>query len=249
MLSDNFYNRFSKKLPLELIIFDCDGVLVDSEIIGNQVIHKELLLLGYSITLEQYMQTGVGRRKEEEDEILNQMGIKKPNDFWPKVDKKILDEFTATLKPIHGVKEVLQDIKIKKCIASSSGRNRLEHSLRITHLYQQFESVIFDGDMVKKGKPDPDIFLLASKTFGISPDRCLVIEDSINGIKAAQAAGMRVWGFIGGAHCNPSYIKTIEQTGVELIFSDIKQLPQLLKQDFYSKALEKQEAMRNFLGI
>jgi HAD superfamily hydrolase (TIGR01509 family) len=220
--------KLDQRAPIELIIFDCDGVLIDSEILGNQVIHQELISLGHALTLEEYLEIGVGRRKEEEEAILKEKGIALPIDFWENTSIKILNAFTKHLQPIQGIKEVLDQLNLKKCIASSSSRQRLELSLAVTALETYFHGLIFDGGMVKNGKPSPDIFQLAAQTLGVAPSKCLVIEDSVPGIQAALAARMRVWGFIGGKHCSPSYTKAIHEMEVELTFQEMKDLPKLL---------------------
>lgn len=225
--------KFDRKAPIELIIFDCDGVLVDSEILGNQVVHQELANLGHDLTLDQYLEIGVGRRKEEEEAILKQKGIELPVDFWKKIDIKILEAFAKSLQPMHGVKEVLSQLKLKKCIASSSSRQRLELSLAVTHLDTYFKELIFNGEMVKKGKPSPDIFQLAARTLKIEPSQCLVIEDSVPGIQAAIAAGMRVWGFVGGKHCSPAYVNHIHNMDIELAFQNMNDLLKLLQSSLF----------------
>lgn len=215
---------FLRQHDIELILFDCDGVLVDSVLIGNRVVHQELQRLGHSLTLLEYMEVGVGHRKEEQTALLAQRGIVLPAHFWEGTDEKILAAFNMELQPIAGIKEVLSQLRLKKCIASSSYRKRLDLSLRVTGLHSYFKDLIFSGEMVAQGKPDPAIFLLAAQTLGVVPERCLVIEDSLAGIRAGQAAGMCVWGFVGGEHCSPEYIETIKASNPDLVFSAMHEL-------------------------
>lgn len=222
-----------KQSLVELIIFDCDGVLVDSEILGIQVIRQELKELSTPISVEHYVEIGIGRRKEETDLALKQMGISLPQNFWEKVEARTLEAFAHHLKAVAGVEDILEQIKLKKCIASSSSTSRIELSLAVTHLAKYFKGLIFSGNMVQRGKPDPDVFILAADTLKVPPHRCLVIEDSLPGIRAAKAAGMQVWGFVGGLHCIPAYIEKIQKANAALVFDTMQDLPKLLLEHFH----------------
>lgn len=217
------------KEPVELIIFDCDGVLVDSEILGNFIIHQEITIRGHSLTLEEYMEFGVGRRKEELEHILKDKGVHIADDFWDEILKKMLELFETELEVIEGVKHTLDNLQQKKCVASNSPGKKLDYVLKLMDIKHHFEDAMFHGEMVTCGKPAPDLFLLAAKTLDVPPSRCLVIEDSLAGIQAGRSAGMRVWGFTGGSHCTPSYADKIHNEDLEIVFDDMSKLVELIE--------------------
>lgn len=189
----------------KLIIFDCDGVLVDSEIIRCEIDAKMLTALGYTITTEVFIrhyagisdQTMVQRVKED-------TGITIPESFLQERLFVMLKAFETRLKSlIKPILVQLYKLGILRCIASGSQHNRIVRSLEITEQMRFFdEKHIFNAEQVEKGKPAPDLFLFAAKQMGVFPEDCLVIEDSLAGIQAAQAAGMEVLGFLGGAHAH-----------------------------------------------
>jgi HAD superfamily hydrolase (TIGR01509 family) len=205
----------------KLIIFDCDGVLVDSEIIAHQVGLELLSSIGYSITLEESIQkfTGVSGKRTSQL-ILEQSGISIPEDFFSTVcTGKILEAFEKDLKPLMLAvlsNNLLKDVQ--KCVASSSPRERVLRSLQITgqsHFFQ--EEHIFTSAQVKNGKPAPDLFLFAATQMGYHPKNCIVIEDSVAGIQAAHAAEMSVIAFLGGTHANYEwYRKSIQNQGIPI---------------------------------
>lgn len=217
---------------LKLVIFDCDGVLIDSEIVANRIEHQELIKLGHSISFEKFIEIGVGRREHEIEQLLKVEGVDIPEGFWDKTRALIFEAFFTTLAPINGVIDVLEKLTYQKCIASSSPKVRLDMSLSITGLTHYFNGAVFDGTMVSRGKPHPDLFLLAAKAFGVMAEECLVIEDSIPGVIAAVRAEMPVWGFIGGGHCTSSSSQRLKEAGADLIFQEMQQLPNLIETAF-----------------
>lgn len=186
-----------------LIIFDCDGVLVDSEIVANRIEAEALTSIGYPLTTEECIKrfTGVSTKGLREI-IFEESGLEISLDFLAKQQDRILKAFETELKPL--TKEVLQMIEeanIMRCIASSSPLNRVTKSLELTRLTSFFNrDSIFTSQQVVKGKPAPDLFLFAAEQMGFSSENCLVIEDSFSGIQAAISAGMQVIGFLGGSH-------------------------------------------------
>jgi beta-phosphoglucomutase-like phosphatase (HAD superfamily) len=132
------------------------------------------------------------------------------------------------LQPTGGIFELINHLAIKKCVASSSSLGRLEHSLGLAGLWTYFAPHVFSAMQVKHPKPAPDLFLFAAQQMGVVPAECLVIEDSIAGVKAAKAAGMRVFGYIGGSHCNNEHGTTLMREGAEQVFAHMDQLAEVL---------------------
>jgi HAD superfamily hydrolase (TIGR01509 family) len=208
----------------DLIIFDCDGVLIDSEWLANQIEVEELNRLGYEISLEEYIDIALGTTNEEVEKHLLNDGFQLPDTFWQDVQISQESAFKERLTPISGITEVLQNLSIPCCVASSSEAHRLKLTLSITGLLPLLEGRIFGRECVIKGKPEPDIFLYAATKMGAAPSKCLVIEDSIHGIHAAQAACMEVWAFCGGRHFTPKRRALLNQVGVTHIFDDMKKV-------------------------
>jgi HAD superfamily hydrolase (TIGR01509 family) len=214
---------------IDLIIFDCDGVLIDSEVIANRVKAEELRQLGYVITTEQMIDRFAGiSERETDDAIHNESGLLLTDTHRRRVQERILSEFRADLKPIDGMSQVLSQLRIPHCVASSSSLERIQLALTTTKLIGYFEPNLFSAHMVDRGKPAPDLFLLAAAKMGMPPHTCLVIEDSVPGVQAAKAAGMRVFGFYGASHCNASHRERLQSHGADLVFSDMRQLPTLI---------------------
>lgn len=191
------------KLMGRLVIFDCDGVLVDSEIISNRIDAEALTSLGYKISTEESIRRFTGlNAKTVRQIILEESGKDIPLDYLisqqPKVLKLFETELHSLIKPIL---EALEEMKICRCVASSSAKDRVVHCLELTDQFIFFtDQSIFTSQQVSKGKPAPDLFLFAASQMGFSPEDCIVIEDSAAGIEAAIAAEMHVIGFLGGNH-------------------------------------------------
>lgn len=206
----------------DLIIFDCDGVLIDSEWLVNQIEIEELARLGYPIPMEDYLDISLGRTHEEvEKQLFKRFGFRPHYKFWKAVRERQAEEFEEKLTPIDGVLEGIQNLSVPYCVASNSDSERLKLTLNITGIFPFLDGRIFGCECVKKGKPEPDIFLYAAHKMGIKPAKCLVIEDSVHGIKAAQTAGMEVWGFCGGRHFTPKRKESLSKAGVRHIFDDM----------------------------
>lgn len=215
----------------KLIIFDCDGVLVDSEILAHQGDIETLSLMGYPITIEESIKrfTGIsedGFRKV----ILDETGINIPNDFFEIKRKALLRSFELFLKPL--IKVVLLELnekKIKKCVASSSPRERVIKALYLTDQLKFFsDSSIFVSQQVSRGKPEPDLFLFAADQMKCLPNNCIVVEDSVPGIKAALAAKMNVVGFLGGSHAQYDWYRQAIRAYNIPIAKDNEELLELL---------------------
>jgi len=173
---------------VDLVIFDCDGVLVDSEVISCRAHAATLARHGYAITADQ-----------------------------------VLDR-----RAISYVGDAIAAIDLPKCVASSGTPEKIHHGLTCTGLYDRLAPHIFSATQVERGKPAPDLFLFAAERMQVSPERCLVIEDSVPGVTGARAAGMTVLGFHGGSHCRPGHADMLRAAGAALIFDDMRQLPGLI---------------------
>jgi HAD superfamily hydrolase (TIGR01509 family) len=193
-----------------LVIFDCDGVLVDSEGIALEVLVEALAAKGVSLTIEGAADRFLGRSLGAmSDVVQSEFGVDINPLFLASMRETLYARFRAELKPMRGVSALIDALKsrdIACCVASSSQRERIELSLSVTGLLSKLSPHIFSASMVENGKPAPDLFLHAAAEMGFSPEACLVIEDSPAGISAARAAGMRVFTFTGGSHTHhPSY--------------------------------------------
>ena len=187
-----------------LVIFDCDGVLVDSEPIASRVLAEALSEIGFPLTAQQaidrYTGISVGAvlaRVEAE------WGRRLPADFAALLGERDRAAFAAELQPVSGVVEMLAGLDLPRCVASSGSIEKIRSNLRITGLLPYLEPHLFSATMVARGKPAPDLFLHAAAMMAVPPARCVVVEDSLAGVRAARAAGMRVFGFHGGGHARP----------------------------------------------
>lgn len=216
---------------VDLIIFDCDGVLVDSEVISCRA-HSEMLTRhGYPITPDQALERFLGvSDREARLMIETEIGRKLPDDFEVQVKQATLQFYAGDLRAISYVGEAIAAIGLPKCIASSGTPEKIRHGLGCAGLYDRLAPHIFSASQVARGKPAPDLFLFAAEQMQVSPGRCLVIEDSVPGITGARAAGMTVLGFHGGSHCRPGYGDTLRAAGAVLTFDDMRQLPDLIAQ-------------------
>jgi len=208
------------------VIFDCDGVLVDSEILANRVEVEVKNKLGFPITLEEQITqfAGCGMSHPAMQAELRRM----PRDYWQMVDDRCDEVYKAELKSISGVVSTLDLLKLPKCVASSSEPDYLDMKLTLTNLKSFFSpEAIFHGCLVKKSKPEPDLFFYAVEKMGWTAEDCLVVEDSVHGVKAGRAAGMIVCGFLGGSHIYPGHADKLMKAGADYLISDMRNLLRL----------------------
>jgi HAD superfamily hydrolase (TIGR01509 family) len=184
----------------DLIIFDCDGVLIDSEVLSCRCLSEVLAGYGISLGLDQALDLFLGRSVTAVFQHYEALGRAIPEQFSAELKAGVRAAFVSSLRPIEGVNSVLQDLQIPHCVASSSDVDRVSFSLSLTGLARHFDARLYTSQMVERGKPAPDLFLYAAERMKVAPHRTLVIEDSISGVKAGKAAGMIVWGFVGGSH-------------------------------------------------
>jgi HAD superfamily hydrolase (TIGR01509 family) len=210
--------------PFELVIFDCDGVLVDSERLAVRVEAELLAELGWPLSQAEIVERFMGRTAEYMDEAIEaQLGSRLPEDWKDQFQRRYREAFAAELIPIDGVVDALDRITVPTCVASSGSHEKLRFTLGHTGLYERFEGRIFSGYEVANGKPAPDLFLHAAARMGAEPARCAVVEDSHYGVLAARAAGMRAFGYAGGL--TPPDRLEGEAT---VVFHHMRDLPRLL---------------------
>lgn len=213
-----------------LLIFDCDGVLVDSEPVSVAVLIDMLAHQGVEMTEEEAYQRFLGRSIASMTATLwEEYGIETDIDFLDHMRSALFERFRLELKAIEGMAETLDRLEMPRCVASSSQPERIRYSLGLTGLLEKFEPHIFSATMVKNGKPAPDLFLHAASRMGVEPANCIVIEDSPAGILAAKAAGMCVFAFTGGSHARfPAFREQIAGLEPDLVFDAMPDLVQLV---------------------
>ena len=205
------------------IIFDCDGVLVDSEPLSNQVMVELANALGANIDLDYAYKHFKGNSLENcIKKIAKLIGNNVPKDFEQQYRQRSFEKFNSHIKPIEGVKDFIDNLSLQFCVASSGPENKIRLNLKLTGLLPYFEGKIFSCYTIQKWKPDPEVFLWAAKTMGYQPKECLVIEDSPIGIKAALNGGFDVFGFT--AH---DYKNELQKTAT-LTFDHMIKLKELL---------------------
>ena len=201
----------------DLVIFDCDGVLIDSELLSVRADLECLAEEGIEISAEEILDryTGISMAGMLAD-LEVRYGRPLP-DFAARHQQRLRPLFDAHLQVVPGVIEVLDALPCTICVASSGTPERLRHALGLVGLFDRFHPNIFSASEVAHGKPAPDLFLHAAHRLGAAPQRCLVVEDSIPGVVAAVAAGMIAVGFTGGSHCGPGHDARLAGAGAALV--------------------------------
>ena len=176
-----------------LVIFDCDGVLVDSETLGNDVFAETLAIYGHQVSGDELIARFRGMKLANCLEILqHETGIKLPDSFEADLRERMSSVFQAQLQPVNGALRLVESLRVPFCVASSGPRRKIEENLRTTDLYGHFADKIFSAYEHQSWKPDPGLFLAAARHFGVAPGDCVVIEDSFVGVSAGIAANMTV---------------------------------------------------------
>lgn len=222
--------RGLKGLGPELIIFDCDGVLVDSEPLSFRVLSETITAAGASIPLEDCYRLFLGKSIHSMREILGRdYGTQLSDADLAEMQARLFEVYRQELCPIPGIANLLEKLQQPFCVASSGLPERIRLALELTGLLPAFEPHVFSATMVERGKPAPDLFLHAAAEMDTPPARCLVIEDSTAGIEAAQSAGMTVIGFTGGSHAQMSgYREKLEALQPDAVISDLAELAAFL---------------------
>jgi HAD superfamily hydrolase (TIGR01509 family) len=186
---------------IELVIFDCDGVVIDSEILSAQVLINMLVEKGVDIDRAYVQQHFLGCNfKTVSQKIANAFNVTLPESFEGDYREALLNEFETSLTTTDGISDVLKNLAVPICIATSSSPVRTAKALSVVSLSKYFSNTVFTSSEVKRGKPAPDLFLHAAKQMGVKPEHCLVIEDSKAGVSAAIDANMQVLHYSGGQH-------------------------------------------------
>lgn len=209
----------------DAVIFDCDGVLVDSEILAIEV---EIVLLaecGLVYAPDDYRHRFLGLndaafREALHADSLERTGRPLPEDFIDRAHHQRWEACQDRLTEVAGCGAAVAALTLPKAVASSSGAGFLREKLRLTGLLEAFDPHIYSADLVARAKPHPDVFLHAAEALAVAPDRCLAIEDSVNGVVSARAAGMAVWAFAGGGHMDPASSARLMEAGAERLVGD-----------------------------
>jgi beta-phosphoglucomutase-like phosphatase (HAD superfamily) len=208
-----------------MVIFDCNGVLVDSEPLASAIVSQEFMRAGFALTPDVIARYFTGRRPADMfRDVETAAGRKLPADFAAKVMAVTLIRFRAELRATQYMSHALSWLRGPKCVASSSTLERMRVSLESTDLIRFFEPNLFSAGDVTNGKPAPDLFLHVSAKTGVKPADCIVVEDSAVGVAAGVAAGMKVIGFIGGSHAGVRLADQLRTAGARTVISDMRAL-------------------------
>lgn len=185
-----------RRPPIELLIFDCDGVLVDTDRIAFRLQSAALAGLGWHLTFQECARAFLGLGAARSIQLIEQhFDAALPAGWWDALQGDIFDAFARELEPIAGISDALDRIQLPMCVASSGTHEKMSFTLGHVGLLDRFADRLFSGTDVPRGKPAPDLFLHAARTLGALPERCAVVEDSPAGVQAARAAGMRAFGY------------------------------------------------------
>jgi beta-phosphoglucomutase-like phosphatase (HAD superfamily) len=203
------------------LIYDFDGVIGDSEALANTVLAETITRLGRPTTLEGALDRYMGKRWPEVIALIeSDLGRELPHSFPDDLELATLERFRAGLREVQGASSFIRHFgDVPRCIASSSSLDRLHTCLHVLGLANEFGSRIYSADLVERGKPYPDIFLLAAQELKIAPSNCIVIEDSSSGVSAGVAAGMMVVGLCAGSHLRPGHAQRLTAAGASFTAS------------------------------
>ncbi len=218
----------SPRLAPRLVIFDCDGVLVDSETAANRLLCEAVNEAGWPITIGETHSVFNGRTMASCVEIIEKrLGWPLPADFLDRLEERTFAAFRKELRPVPGVREAIGRIDLADCVASSGAIEKMRLTLGLTGMLDHFDGRLFSAQEVARGKPAPDIFLHAAARMGVAPQHCIVVEDAVPGVEAGRAAGMRVLAYAGAAHADAA---ALGRAGGE-VFTDMADLPGLIGRD------------------
>lgn len=211
-------------MDYKCIIFDCDGVLVDSESISAKIFQEMAAELGFEMDFETAVEQFAGASMNDNIQfVANNISGEVPVDFEKEFRKRTYEAFKTDIKPIPGVKELLNKVNVPICVASSGPVAKIELNLTVTGLINKFKGRIFSCYDINSWKPEPEIYMHAAKEMGFTPDDCVVIEDSASGIRAGVAGGFKVF-----ALANETKKQKFEQLGAS-VFESMKDLKSILR--------------------
>jgi HAD superfamily hydrolase (TIGR01509 family) len=213
----------------ELVIFDCDGVLVDSELIFARVLAECLSGVDFHATLDEAIALGFGRNRVTLAEAVEtRYGRALPEAFFETFAARSAAAFERELLPMPGIEELLAALPLPRCVASNGRLDRVRQRLAMTRLLPFFDPHVFSASQVAHGKPAPDLFLFAAQRLGARPKGCTVVEDSIAGVEAAVGAQMPVVGYCGGSHCPGDHADRLHAAGCSRVFTQMPDLAAFL---------------------
>lgn len=213
-------------MTIDLVIFDCDGVLIDSEPIANRVFRDQLAQAGLDLPLAEVMRRFVGQTREGCIVLAGEMlGRPLPAAFGPAWDEALHAALEREVRPVPSVPELLAGMRLPWCVASNGERPRMELSLRAAGLWPRVQGRLFTAAEVARPKPAPDLFLHAARTIGFAPAATVVVEDTPTGVRAARDAGMRAFAYAAAAHADVEGLRALGAT----LFRDMRELPALLE--------------------
>lgn len=211
------------------LIFDCDGVLIDSEYVAVQVMLKMLAPFGYQSSFQAFSSQFTGMLDTEILKYLNeQEGLPFPANFYQEIEAERDRVFAEELKPVAGMPELVKSISFPKSVVSNSHVAHVQMSLDICGIRPLFEERIYSSEHVPKPKPHPDVYLHALQSLSLSPDEVLVVEDSLTGVQAAKGAGCKVIGFAGASHISDGHSDKLGELGVEITADNPEALSHIL---------------------
>jgi len=215
---------------IDHLICDCDGVLVDSEVIADRVMFDTLTATFPAIDFAPVVKTAFGQQTSRFLAGLEkQFDITLPANFLDTIEHHVELELAASLGPIHGVRDALQRVTLPAAVVSNSRMTRVSASVRRAGLQQIFGERVFSAEQVARPKPYPDVYLFAAQSLGVEAARCLVVEDSVSGLNAARAAGMKTIAFVGASHIPDGYADALRAMGITRIMKHMDELPALIE--------------------
>jgi HAD superfamily hydrolase (TIGR01509 family) len=216
----------------DLVIFDCDGVLVDSELIFARVLAECLIAVDFPTTIDEAITLGFGKNRTTlSAAVAAQFRRALPDTFFETFAARSASAFEQELLPVPGVEDLLAASSVPRCVASNGRLDRVRQRLTVTRLLPFFDPHVFSASQVAYGKPAPDLFLFAAQRLGAAPEDCIVVEDSIPGVEAAVAAGMPVVGFCGGGHCPDGHADRLIAAGSSRVFAKMPDLAVFLHEE------------------
>jgi len=215
---------------IDHLICDCDGVLVDSEVIADRVMHDTLAATFPALDFHEICKTAFGQQTSrflESVEAAFDIGL--PADFLQTVEANVEAELASSLSAISGVRDALLRVSLPAAVVSNSRMTRVSASVRRAGLAEIFGPRVFSAEQVARPKPYPDVYLFAAEQLGVEPSRCIVVEDSVAGLNAARAAGMMTIAFVGASHIPDGYADVLRNMGITRIMQHMEELPSIVQ--------------------
>jgi HAD superfamily hydrolase (TIGR01509 family) len=216
----------------DVVIFDCDGVLVDSELIFARVLAECLIAVNFPTTIDEAITLGFGKNRVTlSAAVAAQFGRALPDTFFDTFAVRSAAAFERELSPMAGIEDLLAALPMPRCVASNGRLDRVRQRLALTGLLPFFDPHVFSASQVAFGKPAPDLFLFAAEQLGARPGDCTVVEDSVPGVEAAIAAQIHVVGFCGGSHCPDDHADRLIAAGCSRVFAKMPDLAAFLREE------------------